>query len=63
MVANKHSCSLTPTLSTPGSALMANTAFSKAVELIDNFAVPPFSLVQFALTIQGQLNDSLENRS
>ena len=69
MLANKHSCTLTSTISTPGSALMTNAAFSKVVvevlELIGNFAVPPFSLVQFALTIQGQgqLNGSLENRS
>ena len=28
---NKHSCTLTPTLSAPGSVLMTNAAFSKAV--------------------------------
>ena len=50
----KHSCTLTPILSAPGSVLMTNAAFSKAIELISNFAVPPFSLVQFALTIQDQ---------
>ena len=58
MLANKHFCALIPTLSAPGSALVTNAAFSNAVvevlELIGNFAVPPFSLVQFALTIQGQ---------
>ena len=58
MLANKHSCTLTPTLFAPGSALTTNTAFSKAVvkvlEIIDNFAVPTFSLIQFALTFQDQ---------
>ena len=58
MLANIHSCTLTPTLSAPDSALMTNAAFSKGVvevlELIGNFTAPPFSLVQFALTIQGQ---------
>ena len=48
MLANKHSCSLTPTLFAPGSALMTNAAISKAVvevlEVIGNFAVPTFSL-------------------
>ena len=31
MLANKHSCSSTPNLFAPGSALMTNAAFSKAV--------------------------------
>ena len=52
MLANKHSCILTPTLFAPGSALTTYTAFSKAVvevlEVIGNFAVPTFSLIQFS---------------
>ena len=47
MLANKHSCTLTPTLFTPGPALTTNVAFSKVVvdvlEAIGNFVVPPFS--------------------
>ena len=55
MLASKHSCTLTPTFSAPGSALMTNAAFSKAVvEVLELIAVPPFSLIQFALIIQGQ---------